>query len=207
MKKNSLLLTAAFGLALASCNNSADKDKKTDDTTANNTTTTTTAPAGTPFSKEVSYDKYKFNITTAGEGDQHHFKLIPSGLTEANDTLHQEVKGSIKDVIIGDIDGDNSPEIGVIDVSGTDNQGHLHVFSTNNGKSISSVHMPDLPNDEKVLAGYKGGDEFEFVENNLVRRFPIYEGENKTGKTRQLQYKLQPGEAMKQLVLDKTTEF
>jgi hypothetical protein len=204
MKKSTYFLAAAFGLAMASCNNAADKDKKTKDTT---NTTTTIAPAGTPFTKEVTYDKYKFTVTTAGEGDQHHFKIIPSGLTEANDTLHQDVKGTITNVIINDIDGDNSPEIGVIDVSGTDNQRHLHVFTTFNGKSIGYVNMPELPNDDKALAGYKGGDEYEFVENTLVRRFPIYEGENKTGKMRQLQYKLQPGEAMKQLVLDKTDEF
>lgn len=204
MKNSTWFLAAAFGLALTSCNTSSDKDKKAADSTA---VTTTPAPAGTPFTKEVTYDKYKFVVTTAGEGDQHHFKIIPYGLTEANDTLHQDVKGTITNVIINDIDGDNSPEIGVIDVSGPENQGHLHVFSTFNGKSIGYVNMPELPNDDKALAGYKGGDEYEFVENTLVRRFPIYEGETKTGKMRQLQYKLQAGEAMKQLLLDKTTEF
>jgi len=202
MNIKQIFFSATIGALLFSCNNAADKEASTDDTTK----TTASGNIQTPFSKEVTYDKYKFTITTAGENDEHHFKIIPSGLTETNDTLSSDVKGSIKDVIINDIDGDNSPEIGVIDMS-ADNMGHLHVFSTFNGKSMGMAHMPDLPADDKALVGYKGGDEYEFVENTLVRRFPIYDGDTKTGKMRQLQYKLQPGEAMKQLILDKTTEY
>jgi hypothetical protein len=48
------------------------------------------------------------------------------------------------------------------------------------------------------------------VEDVLARRFPIYDGAvppSPTGRMRQLQYKLKPGEAGWVLVLDRVTEF
>jgi len=209
MNKRILSFAAFLMLAAAACNSSGDKEKKEGDTTTTDNTggPAATAPETTPFTKEVTYDKYKFTVTTQGEGDQHHFKLISEGLAESNDTLSADVKGTITNVLINDIDGDNSPEIAVIDMMGPDNKGHIHLFSTNNGKSISMANVPEMADDDPALTGYKGGDEYEFVENTLVRRFPLYEGDTKTGKTRQLQYKLKPGEAMKQLELDKTVDF
>jgi len=48
-----------------------------------------------------------------------------------------------------------------------------------------------------------GHDQFAVVETNLVRRFPLYNrgdsNANPTGGTRQVTYKLVPGEAMGQL--------
>ena len=45
------------------------------------------------------------------------------------------------------------------------------------------------------------------MENTFIRRFPLYENGSPNGKTRQFQFKLVPGEAMKQLVLDRTVEY
>jgi hypothetical protein len=56
-----------------------------------------------------------------------------------------------------------------------------------------------------------GHDEFAVLENVLGRRFPVYkEGDansEPSGKTRQLQYKLTPGEAGWVLQLKDITEF
>jgi hypothetical protein len=57
-----------------------------------------------------------------------------------------------------------------------------------------------------------GHDEFAVVEGVVAQRFPIYgEGDTNagptTGKTRQLQYKLVPGEAGWVMKLDQVTEF
>jgi len=206
MKKYSSFILFAASAIVLSCNNSSNE--KTDAPAEDTVTTATpenSAPA--PFTKEVSYRDYKFTVATKSGDGEHHFTISSQGLTEVNDTFTVDVKGAIKDVIIDDIDGDNSPEIGVIDISGPDQQGHIHLFSAFNGKSMGTVNFPELPAGDKALAGYKGYDEFQFVESSLVRRFPLFDGETKTGKMRQLQYKLKPGEAMKQVVLDRTTEF
>jgi hypothetical protein len=70
-----------------------------------------------------------------------------------------------------------------------DARGSLVAFSANERKSLS----------------------FAVVGGSPVRRFPIYTGEGvgaaPTGKTRQLQYELVPGEAGWLLKLDRTTDF
>jgi len=71
--------------------------------------------------------------------------------------------------------------------------------------------LPALKDDDQNGLGYRGHDEFAVVENSLARRFPIFPvepGDTKpTGKMRQLQYKLQQGEAGWLLKVEKTTEF
>ena len=56
-----------------------------------------------------------------------------------------------------------------------------------------------------------GHDRFAIVESTFVQRFPIYrDGDvnaKPTGGTRQLQYKLVPGEAGWILKLDRTVEY
>jgi hypothetical protein len=81
------------------------------------------------------------------------------------------------------------------------------VFSGNKNKSMSMVNLPDFTSDAKNAAGYNGHDEFAFVEGTFTRRFPLYENGKPLNKTRQFQYKLKPGEAMKQLKLDKMIEY
>jgi len=87
----------------------------------------------------------------------------------------------------------------------------LIAYSANKKKSLSDINLPADDPKSKDLAGFNGGDEFAVVENSLVRRFSLYDGASsdakKTGKTRQIQYKLKPGEASWQLVVDKVTEF
>ncbi|WP_311132906.1 hypothetical protein [Pseudomonas fluorescens] len=52
---------------------------------------------------------------------------------------------------------------------------------------------------ELQSVGYQGEDEFAVVENALVQRFPVYDSTDadagRTGKIRQVQYTLKPGEA------------
>lgn len=59
--------------------------------------------------------------------------------------------------------------------------------------------------------GYMGHDEFAVVESILVQRFPVYRdtgtNANLTGGTRQLQYKLAPGEAGWILKVDRVVEY
>ena len=88
---------------------------------------------------------------------------------------------------------------------------NLIAYSANQKKSLSQIFLPDLKEDEKNATGYRGHDEFAVVENSLARRFPIFPeepGDTKpTGKMRQLQYKLHPGEAGWLLKVENSSEF
>ncbi len=84
-------------------------------------------------------------------------------------------------------------------------------YAVNDGKSMTPIYLPPITDDAKASKGYMGHDEFAVLENVLGRRFPVYkEGDTNAapaGKTRQLQYKLVPGESGWVLKLKNITEF
>lgn len=166
------------------------------------------APAspGEAFRKEAACGSIRFVVTSPQARDGNRFTITPSGLAVSNEPLTVETEGQVVDVMAEDIDGDNSPEVAVITEQSPDQKRQAHVFTTFAGKSFGMVHFPPVA-DAKLLAGYSGSDEFAFVENTFIRRFPLFESGQKTPKTRQLQFKLKPGEAMKQLVLDRHVEY
>jgi hypothetical protein len=205
-----LPLIIVFAAVLTACNNSNEKAvEQTATDTANisgdpKSNPVAQTPASQPFSKEVSYKNIKFAVSSPGLATGNSFTVIPSGLTEVNDPVTEQMDGMVTEVSIDEIDGDDSPELCVITKQGE--KVKAYIYSANKNKSLSSVYFPEMT-DAKLLAGHKGGDEYAFVEGTFIQRFPLFDGESKTGKTRQLQYKLKPGEASKKLVLDRTIEY
>lgn len=112
---------------------------------------------------------------------------------------------------MADLNVDSSPEIYLyVATNDGSKTGSVVAYAANHKKSPSQIYLPPLEN-EKDRRGYRGGDEFAVVESILGRRFPIYPDDQSdakpTGRTRQLQYKLTPGEAGWILRLDKSLEF
>jgi hypothetical protein len=108
---------------------------------------------------------------------------------------------------VGDINADGSPEIYVyVTDHGADARASLVVYSAaNNRKSLSEIYLPPLDGTANAK-GYQGHDKIAMVETVVARRFPIYGAGDPpapTGRTRQLQYKLKPGEPGWALTLDK----
>jgi hypothetical protein len=165
-----------------------------------------TAPAATPFQQSLTYGKISFNISSPGTAEANTVTVTPSGFTATNEPSTLDIRGLVTGAETGEMDGDNAPELAIFIQEGADKKGTALVFSANKDKSLSMVSFPEIT-DANALQGYQGGDEYAFVENRFVRRFPIYANGQKSGKMRQFQYKLKPGEAMKQLVLDKQIEF
>ncbi|MGB6222496.1 hypothetical protein [Haloferula sp.] len=163
----------------------------------------TEAPAAAAFTKSVSYDGISFTVTSPQSAEGNKFTITPTGLSEVNEPETFDVTGKLIDVMCDDIDGDNSPEIAVIFEAGENKRRSAQVFSSYNRKSFGMVNFRDVT-DEKRLNGYRGGDEFQFVEGSFIRRFPVTGEET---KTRQFQFKLKDGEAMKQLTLDRQADF
>lgn len=165
-----------------------------------------TAPASAPFSKEVSYDNIRFQVASPGSATANSFTITPSGLSASNDPITENIQGQVVDVQADDMDGDNSPEVAVIVEETPGGKRKAYVYSSFNRKSFGAVNFVDVT-DASKLSGYQGGDEYAFVENTFIRRFPLYEGGQKSGKTRQFQFKMKAGEAMKQLVFDRQSDY
>jgi hypothetical protein len=171
------------------------------------------APATTSsFSKKLSLQGVSFTVSCPNNGSLNQVVITPAGLEGGNEVVTAEADGSVTGAEVADLNGDGSPEIYLyVTSAGSGSYGSLIAYAANNKKSLSEIYLPELPNDSVHLKGYMGHDEFAVVENSLVRRFKTYnEGDANavpTGKTRQLQYRLQAGEAGWKLRLDQVTEF
>lgn len=165
------------------------------------------AGATTPFATTLELHGISFTVESPNLAEANTLKITPEGLKISNDVIEREADGLVFNAELGDINIDGSPEVYVF-VSNAKAQ-TLIAYSANNRKSMSEIHVPDLTADQSQ--GHAGHDEFALVENTVVRRFPIYTvtgaDTKPTGRMRQIEYKLKPGEASWQLVVDRITEF
>ncbi|MCP9780612.1 MULTISPECIES: hypothetical protein [Cyanobium] len=134
-----------------------------------------------------------------GAATDHRHQRHPQAIAP----IRQEILGSVSGVEVADLDANGLPEVYVfITSAGSGSYGSMEGWALNKGRrSLSTIHMPELTG--QAAQGYQGHDEFAVVELTLARRFPIYRpGDNNakpTGGTRQISYKLVPGEASWQL--------
>jgi hypothetical protein len=159
------------------------------------------------FMKEVNYRDMRFKVTSPATNAKNRITITPAGLQASNEPMTIDVKGYVIDVQCDDMDGDDSPEIAVITQDGVQEWGRAYVFTTFGKQSLGMVNFRDVTDDAELLSGYGGGDQYAFVENTFIRRFPLFADGEKTGKTRQFQFKMKSGESMKQLVLDKSAAY
>ncbi|MEY4485461.1 MAG: hypothetical protein RL693_2913, partial [Verrucomicrobiota bacterium] len=163
-----------------------------------------TAPVATPaFDQKVELQGITFHVRSIASEGGNQILVTPSGLSEDNKPISTPYTGTITDAEVSDMNADGSPEVFVYFTKpGGEARGAYFAWSANRKKSLSDIHLQELPAGDPAMAGYQGKDEYAVVENSFVRRFPIG-----NGKMRQLQYKLHPGEAGWQLKLDRTVEY
>jgi len=110
----------------------------------------------------------------------------------------------IKSVYVTDLDNNGFDEFYLITVSsGSGSYGNVIGFASNNDKSLSMIHFPNISEGDERFTEYMGHDNFKIANNRLIRSFPIYLPTDKnaipTGGTRHFFYELFPGEAAWQL--------
>ncbi len=170
------------------------------------------AQSSGPFEQTLELQGIRFVLSCPNDSSINTLTIQPSGLEVDNSTIEREVDGSVTSAEIADLNADGSPEVYVyVNSAGSGSYGSLVAYAANNRKSLSEIYLPPLEQDGPQTQGYMGHDEFAVVESTLVRRFPIYRSgdtnSDPTGGTRQLQYKLVPGEAGWLLKLDRTVEY
>lgn len=167
------------------------------------------AAAPRPFDRELELLGVTFRVVSPNRAAGNSVEITTAGLTVDNSPWKQEIEGVVTGAEVGDIDADQSPEIYVY-VTGTGQEAHgsLVAYSANRKKSLSAIYLPELSAHPGATEGYRGHDEMAVVEGILARRFPIFGADGRpTGRMRQLQYKLAPGEAGWTLRLDRMIEF
>lgn len=153
-----------------------------------------------PFDQTLELQGIRFHVATEGIIDNRVLRISPQGLEIDNSDITRPLTGNIIRAEVADLNRDGSPELYVFARSpGRGLPGELVAYSANRKKSLSEIYLPPVSEDAKAAEGYQGEDEFAVVEGVLVRRFPVYEsadaGAGRTGKMRQIQYRLVPWEA------------
>jgi hypothetical protein len=165
-----------------------------------------------PFDQKLELQGIVFHVTSEKINGGRVLRIAPQGLTIDNSDLLQPLTGDIVRAEVADLDQDGSPEIYVFVRSPARGlPGELIAYAANSKKSLSAIYLPSVSEDPKTAEGYQGEDEFAVGENALVQRFPIYDGADaeagRTGKMRQVQYRLMPGEAGWVLKKYEVTEY
>jgi hypothetical protein len=172
----------------------------------------TAQPANVAFDKVLEMNGVTFHVTCPNSSSVNTVTIVPTGLEIDNAPISREADGTVTGAEVADINSDGSPEIYVYLMSaGSGSYASVVAYSANRKKSLSEIYLPPVSESPAAAKGYMGHDQFAVVENTLVQRFPLYaEGDTNSapsGKTRQLQYKLVPGEAGWLLKLDKTVDY
>jgi hypothetical protein len=161
------------------------------------------------FRKALNYNEFNFFI----EVNDNDLTIQPVGLSIDNQIVTHQIEGTVMNAEVGDLNIDGYPEVLVyIQSAGSGSYGSVIGYSVNNGKSMSMIaSLPSVAENAEASNGYMGHDEFAIVESSLIQRFPIYKpgdiNAKPTGGTRQVQYKLKDGEAMRQFVVDQIVEY
>ena len=177
------------------------------------------APANAPanasskvFEAKLSLQGVSFQVQCPNQGSINQLTITPTGLEGENPAIVVEIEGTVTNAEVEDLDANGFPEIYVyVQGAGSGSYGTLVAYACNQKKSLTPIFLPDLMEDKANSKGYMGHDQFAVGEGALLRRFPLYQqgdtNSKATGKTRQLQYKLKPGEAGWILRLDKALEY
>ena len=164
------------------------------------------------FMETLELNGITFAVVATPNGGKTVLTITPSGLKATNEPVTHDIDGSVVRAEVADIDGNSDPEIYVYTVSDSaEKRGGVIAYAVNKKKSISEIYVPPIAEDTKHNTGYVGGDESAVVEGSFVTRFKIHEGTGAqardTGKWRQIQYKLRPGEAGWKMVVDQVVEY
>jgi hypothetical protein len=165
-----------------------------------------------PLRRNLSLQGVRFELGSANDASLNELRIVPAGLSRDNTAVVRSIDGQVVGAEVADLDADGSPELYVyVSAAGSGSYGSLVAYAANQRRSLSEIVLPPLTDMPGADKGYMGHDQFAVVENRLVRRFPVYrDGDTNaapSGGVRQLQYKLQRGEAAWRLVVDRVTEF
>ncbi len=169
------------------------------------------SPAGPEFRKSLKLQDVAFEVQSKNLPAGNTVTITPAGLELDNSPVVAAASGRVTGAEVADLNADGSPELYIyVSDPAANNRGSLIAFAANRRKSLSQITLPLLTENDAHAKGYRGMDEFSVLEGELGRRFPIFgagDAPKPTGKTRQLQYRLLPGEATWQLKVHKVVEF
>lgn len=144
------------------------------------------------------------NISFVIEHKADTVTIRSHGLTHEFDEKYT-IKGQrITHAEVEDMNRDGYPELLIyLQNIKKPHRGDVLAFSANGNQSLSQMRFIPAKDNPELRPYYRGGDEFGLIEHRLAHRFPEYINGKATGRTKQVTYEVQDGEASRQLVIVK----
>ena len=176
------------------------------------TTPAAAAPTTGSFERTLEWQGIRMRVTCRNDSSLNRLEIVPEGLEFDHRPIVREIDGTVDNSKMADLDADGSPELYVyLRSAGSGSYGSLVAYAVNRRRSLSEITLPPITDHPTAARGYQGHDEFAVGEGRLLRRFPVYRPDDPnvapSGGTRQLQYRLEPGEAGWQLRIDRVVEY
>lgn len=161
-------------------------------------------PPSLPFDQTLSMHGITFHVISPNRAGDNSLRIATEGLALDNTPVVRSLAGPVTGAEVADLDADGSPEVYVY-TQPADGRGRMALvaFSANRRKSLSEITLPEIEDTAGAADGFVGPEQMAVVESVFARRFAV----GTEGRTRQLQYRLVPGEAGWRLKHDRTDEF
>lgn len=91
-----------------------------------------------------------------------------------------EIKGRLLKADIDDLNNDGFPDLVLYIYADSNKSINPLALNSDKNESISPIEFPDIRNDLKLNMGYKGYDNFNLIEGNLFRTYPIINSDSTT---------------------------
>jgi len=172
----------------------------------------TGSEASQPFFARMELQGVTFHVESLNEGSINAVTVRADTPQENLGPMEAEADGTITGVEVEDLNVDGYPELYVyVNSAGSGSYGSLIAYASNRNRSLSEIYLPSLEDDPEASRGYMGHDTFAVGEGALVRRFPVYRAGDTnvepSGGMRQIQYRLEAGEAVWRLVPYNVVDF
>ncbi len=204
-----ILITAVMSLGILACNNQDSQKEKTATAQAppEPAQPESPAPPEPPLPPPVKEFKSKTGKVFLFEESHPRGMSLSDIMVRFADDQKSEFTASdidpVSKVMLADLDNNGFDELYIFTTAaGSGSYGNLRAYASLKDKSLGMVNLPEVS--EKDMAkggnfeGYEGHDEFDIVNNELIRAFPV---KSDKGTKRTIVYKMVPGEAMYQLVV------
>lgn len=169
-----------------------------------------TAALAAPYQNTLQLQGVTFKVQATGEGSTQQLTIEAERDGKPLAEKKLALDGTVVGAEVEDLNSDGQPELFVYTQSaGSGSYGSVWAWSVSRRGGLLPIRLGAM--NSKDSSGYRGHDRFAVVENNLVRRFPIYlpgdTNARPTGGTRQVTYKLVPQGSSLQLQPVSATQF
>jgi hypothetical protein len=207
--KFNILIAAAISISMVACNDQGSQEEKPDvaQTPPEPAQPESPAPPEAPLPPPVKEFKSKTGKVFLFEESHPRGMSLSDISVRFADDKNSEFTASdidpVSKVLLADLDNNGFDELYIFTTAaGSGSYGKVHGYASLKDKSLGMVNMPEPSEKDMVkggnFEGYEGHDEFDILNNELTRFFPV---KSDKGTKRTITYKMVPGEAMYQLVI------